>query len=459
MADAVAPGNPFLGVMLPYTPLHHVLLHDMDGVPLVMTSGNRSDEPIAFDDCDAFERLGGIADVFLTHDRPIHVRCDDSVTRLIGVTEAPIRRSRGYAPQPVPLPFVCPAAILAVGGQLKNTFALGSDRRAIISHHMGDLDHFEAYRAFEKDVAHYERLFGLRPEIIAHDLHPDYASTRYARGRQDIAVTFTPSPGTPGEGWGRGLVARHGNAAPSLTLPRSTGGGDKSSDTGVFFATSTQDPHPNPLPEYRARGPETDPRGSCPTGEPVTRQSPLRLIAVQHHHAHMASCMAEHGLSGPVIGVTFDGSGFGSDGAIWGGEFLVGGYERFERAAHFRYVAMPGGEQAVREPWRMAVSHLRDSNSQCVSLEQRVPAAMVATACRMIERRLNSPMTSSAGRLFDAVASLTGVRDRVAYEGQAAIELEWLAASAPVQSVSNEPAARLTRSLLKNFQRLNGARW
>jgi hydrogenase maturation protein HypF len=215
----------------------------------------------------------------------------------------------------------------------------------------------------------------------------------------------TPSPGTPGEGGGE----------------------------GAFFATVTQDPHPNPLPEYRARGPKNDPRESWVTGNTSSPmfQSGVRLVAVQHHHAHMASCMAEHGLSGPLIGVTFDGSGFGTDGAIWGGEFLTGGYDRFERAAHLRYVAMPGGEQAVREPWRMAFSHLLDAASTCAPFERRIPGAMLATARRMIERRLNSPMTSSAGRLFDAVASLAGVRDCVTYEGQAAIELEWLAASVP----------------------------
>jgi hydrogenase maturation protein HypF len=390
--DAVAPGNPFLGVMLPYTPLHHLLLHDMDGMPLIMTSGNQSDEPIAFDDRDAFERLGGIADLFLTHDRPIHVRCDDSVTRLFGASESPIRRSRGYAPQPVTLPFACPAPILAVGGQLKSAFALGSDRRAVLSHHMGDLDHFEAYRAFEKDVAHYENLFAFQPAIIAHDMHPDYASTRYARGREAECAN-----------------ARHVGPALRTDLPP---GPDDHQNTGVTFSPSPGGGNKN-----------------SKAATPLSFETGVRLVAVQHHHAHMASCMAEHGLTGLVIGVTFDGSGFGTDGAIWGGEFLTGGYDRFERFAHLRYVAMPGGEQAVREPWRMAVSHLWDSNAECASLEQRLPASMLSTARWMIQRRLNSPMTSSAGRLFDAVACLAGVRDRVTYEGQAAIELEWMAAS------------------------------
>ena len=176
----IAPGNPFIGVMLPYTPLHHLLMNEIEGRPLVMTSGNRSDEPIAFEEPDAVERLSGIADICLTNDRPIHVRCDDSVIRVIDGVESPIRRSRGFAPQPIALPMKCPAPILAVGGQMKSTFALGSDGRAIVSHHMGDLDNFEAFAAFEKDVALYEKLFSLPPTCIAHDMHPDYASTRYA---------------------------------------------------------------------------------------------------------------------------------------------------------------------------------------------------------------------------------------------------------------------------------------
>jgi hydrogenase maturation protein HypF len=341
VANAVAPGNPYLGVMLPYAPLHHLLLHDIGGIPLVMTSGNRSDEPIAYDEPDAFERLAGIADVFLTHDRPIHVRCDDSVTRVIGRREAPIRRSRGDAPQPMPLPIACPVPILAVGGQLKATFALGDDRRAIVSHHMGDLDHFDAYRAFERDIALYEQLFSIRPRCLAHDLHPDYASTGYAKKR----------------------AAAEG----------------------------------------------------------------LKCVAVQHHHAHLGSCMAEHGLREPVIGVTLDGTGYGTDGAVWGGEFLVGDYRAFRRAAHLRYVAMPGGERAIREPWRMAAAHLADAGAACAKWEARVPVASRRTVRQMIERKFNAPMTSSAGRLFDAVASIVGLRDLVSYEGQAAMELEWLA--------------------------------
>jgi hydrogenase maturation protein HypF len=339
VADEVAPRDPGLGVMLPYTPLHHLLLNALDGRPLVMTSGNRSDEPIAYDDRDALTRLAGIADVFLTHDRPIHLRCDDSVTRVVAGGELPVRRSRGYAPQPLDLPVVCHRPILALGGQLKVTFALGRGRHAFVSHHVGDLDDYEAYRAYVEAIRHYERLFALQPELVVHDLHPDYASTRYA--------------------WQRA--------------------------------------------------------GSSPR------------LAVQHHHAHVASCMAENGLDEPVIGVAFDGTGYGTDGAIWGGEFLTGDYRGFRRAAHLRYVPMPGGEQAVREPWRMASAYLIDAGLGGELLEQRVPPAALATVRKLIERRLNAPLTSSAGRLFDGVAALVGVRQRVSYEGQAARELEALA--------------------------------
>lgn len=343
VAAGVAPRNPTLGVMLPYTPLHHLLLEALGGSTLVMTSGNRSDEPIAFDDRDARERLAGIADVFLTHDRPIEIRCDDAVTRWVAGSEMLLRRSRGDAPRPLELPIACRTPILAVGGQLKATFALGRDRKAFVSHHLGDLDHFEAYRAFVAAIDHYEDLFAIRPAWIVHDLHPDYASTRYS--------------------WGR---------------------------VGAF-----------------------------------------ERLAVQHHHAHLASCLADNGLDEPVIGITFDGSGYGLDGAVWGGEFLVGDYRGFRRAAQLRYVPMPGGDRAVREPWRMALAHLVDAGLDEQTLRDRVPATALRTARRLIECRLNAPWTSSAGRLFDAVAALSGVRDVVSFEGQAAMELEWLAAEVP----------------------------
>ncbi len=343
LAEAVAPRNPYLGVMLPYTPVHHLLLQAVGSAALVMTSGNRADEPIAHEDADAWNRLSDIADLFLIHDRPIHVRCDDSVTRLVDGHELPVRRSRGYAPEPLPLPLECPHPTLAVGGQFKGAFALGRGSQAFLSHHLGDLDQLTAFQVFTRDIVLYQQLFGIEPVVIAHDLHPDYASTRYARLR------LTDAPNT------------------------------------------------------------------------------VRLVAVQHHHAHLASCMAENGLREPVLGVTFDGTGYGTDGAIWGGEFLVGDYRQFRRAAHLRYVGLPGGDTAIREPWRMALAHLIDAQGDLSLLEQLHPPAALRVVRKMIEQRFNTPLTSSAGRLFDAIAALAGVRSRVSYEGQAAIELEWLA--------------------------------
>jgi hydrogenase maturation protein HypF len=344
LAEEVAPRNPWLGVMLPYTPLHHLLLRAVDGIPLVMTSGNRSDEPIVHRD-DDWQRLAGIADLFLIHNRPIHVRCDDSVTRVVDGMELPVRRSRGYAPRPITLPLPCPRPLLAVGGQMKGTFALGRGAQAILSHHLGDLDYYDAYQAFERDAALYQQLFAVAPEVLVHDLHPDYATTRYAQKRAE--------------------------------------------------------------------------------------KEQIELIAVQHHHAHMASCMAERGLTEPVIGVAFDGTGYGSDGAVWGGEFLVGDLRHFRRAAHLRYVGMPGGERAIREPWRMAMAHLTDAEAALDSVVARLLLSEVKMVQRMIEKRLNTPLTSSMGRLFDAVAALAGIRDRVTYEGQAAVELERLAEDVP----------------------------
>jgi hydrogenase maturation protein HypF len=345
VSDGIAPGNPRLGIMFPYTPLHHVLFRLLGDRPLVMTSGNQSDEPIAYEDEDALHRLNQIADIFLVHNRPIHVRCDDSVVSTVANTLLPVRRSRGYAPQSIELPFACPMPVLAVGGQLKATFALGRGKHAFISHHLGDLDHFEAYRAFVRDIDLYQQLFSIQPQCLAHDLHPDYGSSRYA-----------------------------------LERAQETSG--------------------------------------CP---------PIHLVPVQHHHAHLASCMAEHGLAEPVLAVTFDGTGLGTDGAVWGGEFLIGDYRQFRRGAHLRYVGMPGGDQAIRSPWRMAVAHLRDADCECLSLAERISPTELRTVAKMLERQLNTPRTSSAGRLFEAVAALAGIRDRVSFEGQAAMELEGLA--------------------------------
>lgn len=338
IADTVAPQSSRLGVMLPYTPVHHLLMSAMAGLPLVMTSGNRSDEPIAIANDDARARLHGIADLFLLHDREIRVRCDDSVVRDVGGSPVMFRRSRGYTPAPLNLAFECPTEILAVGGQLKNTFALGRGSHAFLSHHVGDLDDLLALEAFERDVALYERMFDVAPRAVAHDLHPDYASTRLATSR--IGVT----------------------------------------DVGV-----------------------------------------------QHHHAHIASCMAEHGLEAPVIGIAWDGAGWGPDGCIWGGEFLVGDRGGVHRAAHFRYVALPGGDRAAREPWRVALAHLRDAGIDDADALRGVPSSARRTIRQMIERGLNAPMTSSVGRLFDAVAALCGGATAMTFEGQAAMWLESLA--------------------------------
>lgn len=373
IAEDVAPGNPYLGVMLPYSPLHHLLLRAVRGAALVMTSGNRTDEPIACDNDDALRRLRDVADLFVLHDREIRVRCDDSVTRIVAGAEAPVRRSRGYAPHPVRLPMICEVPILAVGGQWKGTFALGRRRDAVLSHHLGDHDHLAAYDAFRDDIAHYERVFGIHPRILAHDLHPEYATTRYA--------------------WSR--AANEG----------------------------------------------------------------LELVAVQHHHAHLASCMAEHGLVEPVIGVCFDGTGLGEDGAVWGGEFLVGDLCAYTRAAHLRYVGMPGGDGAVREPWRMALAHLMDAGCECTPAIETVDARDRRIAARLLEQRTHAPRTSSAGRLFDAVAAMVGLGCHAQHEAQCAMRLEWAAGGRldgdayPVELVEPEqsgaPLAIDTRPLIR----------
>jgi hydrogenase maturation protein HypF len=343
IAPSVAPGLGWLGVMLPYAPLHHLLLRgDATGSPaLVMTSGNRSEEPIATENDDALRRLSTVADAFLLHDRPIQVRCDDSVTRVAGSGELPMRRSRGYAPFPVRLSSEGPA-VLALGADLKNTVCLTRGPYAFMSPHIGDLEGHDTYLSYVGMVERMAELFRVRPEAVAHDLHPDYLSTRHA-------LSLAPA------------------------VPR---------------------------------------------------------VAVQHHHAHVAACMAEHGLSGPVIGVAFDGTGYGTDGAIWGGEFLVADYASFERAAHWGYVPMPGGDRAAREPYRMALAHLLRAFGDWDPRWLPVQAAS-ETERRMIrwqiERDVNAPLTSSVGRLFDAVASLVGVRHRARYEAQAAMELEALA--------------------------------
>ncbi|MDX2702849.1 carbamoyltransferase HypF [Streptomyces sp. PA03-6a] len=350
VAEAVAPRVADLGVMLPYTPVHHLLL-GLPGDPpgprlLVMTSGNLGGEPIVTDDEQALERLAGLADAWLTHDRPIHVPCDDSVVRICDGEELPVRRSRGYAPLPVPLPVqVAPA--LAVGGDLKNTFCVGEGRHAWLSAHVGDMDDLATLTAFTAAEGQLEQITGVRPVLLAADRHPGYRSV----------------------GWAR----------------RSAG------------------------------------------------ERPLRLV--QHHHAHVAAAMAEAGLDGtrPVIGVAFDGTGHGDDGAVWGGEFLLADYDGFRRPAHLAYVPLPGGDAAVRRPYRMALAHLRAAGLPwapelpCTAACPEDERALLAT---QLERGLHCVPTSSMGRLFDAVASLAGVCHEAGYEAQAAVELEAAAVAA-----------------------------
>ncbi|HTT55425.1 MAG TPA: carbamoyltransferase HypF [Streptosporangiaceae bacterium] len=347
VADAVAPGSQQLGLILPYTPLHHLLLRALSR-PIVLTSGNVSDEPIAYRDDDALARLGGIADSFLTHDRPIHIRTDDSVVRPFRGQAAVLRRARGYAPEPLAIRGRFPRPVLACGAELKNTFCLGREQHAFLSHHIGDLENYETLRSFTEGIEHFQRLFDVTPELIAHDLHPEYLSTKYALGYPDA-----------------------------------------------------------------------------------------ELIGVQHHHAHIASCLADNDEDGPVIGVAFDGTGFGPDGTIWGGEFLIAELASATRGGCLAGLPMPGGAAAIRQPWRMAAVYLDAAFPGALPGGLAVAArnaAAWADVLAMARRGVNSPLTSSAGRLFDAVAALLGVRDTINYEGQAAVELEQLAAGSPASA-------------------------
>ena len=323
VAASVAPGTPWLGLLLPYTPVHHLLLSEVGGA-LVMTSGNRSDEPIAYEDDEAQERLGEIADAFLAHDRPIHRRCEDSIVR----PAYPLRRSRGYVPGALPLPVAAPRPIVAAGAALKSTFCVARGTQAFLSPHLGDLDSEPAYRAFLTDLELYLAMLGVEPEVVAHDLHPEYLATKWAL-EQDA-----------------------------------------------------------------------------------------ELVGVQHHHAHAAACLAEHGETGPALALVFDGTGYGADGTLWGGELLRCDLVAFERLAHIEPVPLPGGEAAIREPWRVAASYLEQAG-------RPVPFERWEVVRHAL--KVNAPLSSGMGRLFDAVAALLGVRETVTYEGQAAVELEQLA--------------------------------
>jgi len=329
VAPSVAPGNPRLGVMLPSTPLHHLLFETVD-YPLVATSGNRSDEPICIDDDEARERLGEIADRFVTHNRPIARHIDDSVVTIVDGARYPLRRARGYAPRPVHLPRA--PSILALGGHLKNTIALAVEDQAFLSQHIGDLDTAEARAAFESVIRDFLDMYAAQPAIVAHDMHPDYASTHWWHDNRFEAVE----------------------------------------------------------------------------------------VAVQHHHAHLASCLAENHHEGPALGVIWDGTGYGPDGSIWGGEFLLGDARGYERVAHFKPFRLPGGDAAAREPRRSALA-------LGVEPQGAFTDAEVATLRQMIERGTHAPWTTSAGRLFDGVAAILGLKQRSVFEGQAAMLLEWIA--------------------------------
>ncbi len=344
LARNVAAASPAVGLFLPYTPIHHLLLHDANR-PLVMTSGNRSDEPMVYDDAAA-AHLGELADLFLTHDRGIATRCDDSVVSAHGRQVAVVRRARGHAPVRLRLTEAARLNVLAVGGHQKNTFCLAAGTAAYLSPHVGTLDSAASCQALTAAVGQMGALLNIEPEVVAHDRHPDYGSTRFA-----------------------------------LAWPAA------------------------------------------------------RRIAVQHHHAHVLSCVAEHACTEPVIGVAFDGAGLGTDGAIWGGEFLVVEGTTCRRAAHLAYVPLPGGDVAAREPWRMAVAHLTAAYGPELGpcgggIAQRVTPSRLAFVQQMVARGVCSPPTSSMGRLFDAVAALMGVRDVAGFEGEAAMELEAMASPA-----------------------------
>jgi hydrogenase maturation protein HypF len=350
----VAPNLRFLGVMLPYTPLHHMLLRDT-GLPLVMTSGNLSEEPIARDNDEALRRLSGIADYFLIHNRDIYSRYDDSVAIVERDTSQLIRRARSYAPHPIHLSFGA-RQVLGCGAEEKNTFCLTKDNYAFLSQHIGDMENMETLEHFDSTISLYKRLFHIEPEIVAHDLHPDYLATKYA---QEL--------GEPG----------------------------------------------------------------------------IKLIPVQHHHAHIASCMADNGLEDPVIGVAFDGTGMGADGNIWGGEFMAADYRDYKRVGHLEYLPLPGGDAAIKRPCRTAIGYIltllgenalntviasEAKQSRLASIGQ-VSEVEIEVTKRQIERKINSPLTSSMGRLFDAISALLGIRGEIDYEAQAAVELEMAAHS------------------------------
>jgi hydrogenase maturation protein HypF len=355
VAPGVAPGLVELGVMLPYSPLHHLVMAAV-GRPLVMTSGNVSDEPIAHADDDAVDRLSPLVDGIVAHDRPIHIRCDDSVVRArVGMTQV-LRRSRGYAPEPIALPTPSPCSVLALGAELKSTVAVAKDTMVVASHHLGDLEHLATYRSFLQAIDHLCHLCGVTPDVVAHDLHPEYLSTKLAT---------------------------------ELDLP---------------------------------------------------------TVGVQHHHAHVASCLVDHGRTGPVLGIAFDGLGYGTDDTLWGGEFLVADLVGSERVGHLAPMALPGGTAAIRQPWRMAVAWITEACGTAVAADVggRLDARAGTLVGLLDSQRESMPITTSVGRLFDAVGAAVCGRSTVSYEGQVAVELEALAAPVPPGGVDPYPTALST---------------
>ncbi len=345
VSPIVAPNLKYLGVMLPYTPLHHLLLNET-GLPLVMTSGNLSEEPIAKDNDEALKRLSAIADYFLVHNRDIYARYDDSVTMMEDGATQIIRQARGYAPYPIHLTFDA-HQVIGCGAEEKNTFCLTRDSYAFLSQHIGDMENLETLEHFKNTVSLYKKLFRIEPKIIAHDLHPEYLATKYA---QELAA----------------------------------------------------------------------------------EQNDVKLVPVQHHHAHTVSCMVDNGVKSSVIGVAFDGTGYGGDGHIWGGEFLIADYQGYQRMGHLEYLPLPGGAIAIKKPYRTAIGYLTtllgdDALKQDLAFLQQVDTTEIEIIKKQISHKLNSPLTSSMGRLFDAVSALIGVRGEIDYEGQAAVELEMIA--------------------------------
>jgi len=340
IAYSVAPKNHFLGCMLPYTPIHHLLLHFYQK-PLVMTSANISNEPIIYDNYEAYQRLGKIADYYLVHNRKINIRCDDSVTRVFNYKDYPIRRSRGYAPESIELDYEFRSQVLACGAEQKNTFALAKNKNIYLSQHIGDMENYETLKSFESGIKHFSNIFDVNPEVVGVDYHPDYLSTKF--------------------------------------------------------------------------------------GNQYAEQNELKIINIQHHHAHAVSCMVENKINQPTIALVLDGTGYGLDNTIWGGECLIAEYDKFERIGHLQTIKMPGSTSVIQHPWKMGLSYLYEIfGEECLNLglpflENVSQKQMIL---EMLKKGLNSPVTSSCGRLFDGVAAICGIRNNVNYEGQAAIEFE-----------------------------------